>query len=437
MALVPLPHAIQELPALGLSFLASLLLCIFLAAIGLQLSRRGRDAASPAKGSRSPEAQWVSASPLERGNARATRVGAHESAEDCWTRGDGRYKHCGLRKDVFSIASPPVYSVTNIELPLPPDLTPKDRAGLQELAARVGDLTAAGKRTDNATLYRFLKARKGDVAAAEAYFRKSRSFREELKTDEMDTHWNLEAYERLFAPWWCRGGLVGTGLNGQPVGLERLGRSRFPEILAKVPWDVIQRLDALFIVRLLAAFEEDAMARGRPLGGNTLILDLEGMSMDFCKLHNARSYGKLIENRDMLLPCTIGNILVIRAPKFFSLAWRLAGSFIDDTTREKVQVASSAADSLALMRKFVSDDVIPAYLGGRLHIEGDPDCRLLLGTSSLDPIPDEAIKRLVAEAARKRSATGAPAPDDSDVRMAKAREMSCCIGPVFSLFGRN
>mmetsp|Transcript_48338 Transcript_48338/g.142648 ORF Transcript_48338/g.142648 Transcript_48338/m.142648 type:complete len:329 (-) Transcript_48338:29-1015(-) len=327
-----------------------------------------------------------------------------------------------------------------------PALSPAELAVTRELFARVGDLTAAGKRTDMGTMWRFLQARKGNVEGAEAYFRKAVAFRDSLNLDELDTSWDLEAYERCFAPWWCRGGILGHGKSGQVVGLERCGLSGFPELSLKLPWEVLVRMDAVHIVRSLAAFEEDALRRGVPVGNNTLILDLEGLSWDWCRPSVARMYGKLVEGRDMLLPNTLGHILVVRAPAAFTMAWRTAQSFFDATTREKVQIATTVEESLAMIRKYVPDEIIPGYLGGRLHTDGDPECRLLLGSSSPDPVPSEAFERLQAllsgdtEAAERwRRGAGA---DHRPKEMARQRsrqdpDRSMCFGGFCGVMGKS
>mmetsp|Transcript_355 Transcript_355/g.1126 ORF Transcript_355/g.1126 Transcript_355/m.1126 type:complete len:433 (-) Transcript_355:113-1411(-) len=331
------------------------------------------------------------------------------SAAACWARGDGRLKYRILRPDPGVPEYPPRFSLANLELTLP-SLAEGEAAALKVLAASLADLRGGGRRTDDATLLRFLRARKGNVQAAGRYFREAELYRDELDLQRMDTHWNLEAYERCFAPWWARGGIMGLGLKGQVVGLERLGRSCFPQLLEALPWKVLQRLDALHTVRVLAAFEEDALRRSHPIENNILILDLDGLGKNFCTLKVLRAYARLVAYRDMLLPCTLGHVLVIRAPKVFSALWVVLGPLIDPGIREKVQIASGDEQSLAMLRKYIGDETIPAYLGGALKVDGDPECRAILGSSSRGPVPAEALARLEAAVAGKGADAAQPSP---------------------------
>merc|ERR1740117_1760684 len=112
------------------------------------------------------------------------------------------------------------------------------------------------------TMLRFLRARKGNVTAADAYYRKACAYREGLDLNRMETHWNLEAYEKCFAPWYPRGGIIGHSKTGSVVGLERFGCCHFADLVKELPLDVLLRLDACHMVRILAAFEADSMRTG-------------------------------------------------------------------------------------------------------------------------------------------------------------------------------
>lgn len=320
---------------------------------------------------------------------------ADASAKACWARLDGRFKHCGLRADPYdSRAPPPRYSLVNLPLTIP-SISEEEQGLLDQLTHTVSEMHDQGFRTDAATLLRFLRARKGNVPAAEAYFRQACRFRQAFDLNRLETHWNLEAYSRCFAPWWVRGGIIGHGLQGQIVGFERFGRSNLPELLEMLPVDVLQRLDAVHMVGVLAAFEEDSLRTGRWLGNAILILDLDGLGWNFCTPKVARSYAKIVEHRDMLMPCTLDHVFVIRAPKPFAMAWSMFQHLLDPVTREKVQIVSGNTASLALLRRYISNDVIPAYLGGGASIQGDPEGRLILGSSGTGPTPKEAVARLL------------------------------------------
>merc|ERR1719203_865364 len=95
----------------------------------------------------------------------------------------------------------------------------------------------------------------------------------------------------------------------------------------------------------------------------------------------------------MLMPCTLKHCLLIRAPKWFAFSFNAVKMLVlDPVTQEKVQIVSGDKPSLELLRRYMRDDVIPAYLGGELRTNGDPECKLLLGNSS-GSVPPEAVSR--------------------------------------------
>lgn len=315
-------------------------------------------------------------------------------AEKCLARGHGRYKHCVLTPGPYP-KKPPVYSLENIHLPLPAILKAGEAAGLVALSASLADVTEY--RTDELTKLRFLRARKGNVAAADAYYRKACAYREELDLNRLETHWNLEAYDKCFAPWYPRGGIIGHSKTGSIVGFERFGCCCFPELVKQLPLDVLLRLDACHVNRILAAFEEDSMRTGVPIiEATTLIMDLEGVGYDMCSMQVIQAFGKIIEGRDMLLPNCLKHIFIIRAPKVFSVLFSMAKHVVDATTREKVQMASSAEESLKLLQKYIPNESIPGYLGGGLNFHGDPFCQELLGDATMEVAPPDAVARLMA-----------------------------------------
>lgn len=54
-------------------------------------------------------------------------------------------------------------------------------------------------------------------------------------------------------------------------------------------------------------------------------------------------------------------------------------------SKKKVQIARPGPESIALLRKYIGDEEIPAYLGGRKHIEGDPECGKILAPGGYPP----------------------------------------------------
>lgn len=313
-----------------------------------------------------------------------------EEAERCWANSYGRFKFCGLRENPTADIPPPTYSLVPLNLPIP--VLSADQAATLEIFTRnVQDLADAGARVDQATLLRYLRAKKFQLQKAETLFRKAMQWRKDNDLDRIATHWDLEAYERTLAPWWLSGGIIGVGLQGQPVALERIGRCKWPHMCDALPFEVLQKLDAVHCMRCLAAVEEDSLRRGVPFTGTTLVVDLHGFGWDQAQPRAAYMLSQMTTARTLIMPETVKELLFIRTPQAFVYAWSAFGHLLDPNTKHKVQMATEA-DTLPLLRKYLRDDQIPGYLGGSFCHNGDPECRQVLAPGGFPP--EAALNRL-------------------------------------------
>lgn len=312
-----------------------------------------------------------------------------ENAELCWSKGYGRYKYCGLRKDPFAPIEPPRYSLEPLDIKLP-ELDPVEKENLKKLKELTADLGDGRHRVDATTLLRFLRGREGNVMEAEQLLREAASYRQEHKLDGI-WDWNLEAYEQCLAPWWLSGGFICHGLRGEPVAIERIGRCNWPKLVAALPWDVVLKVDLVHCQRAMAAVEEDALRRDVPLLPTTLIFDLEGFGFDQISFRAAHKLKKLIDSRNLLLTEATGNIIMVRTPKAFAQAWSLFKHLLQPRTVAKVKVATTE-DTFKQLCEFMDEKDIPAYLGGSKCIDGDPECRRILAPGGYPP--QEALERL-------------------------------------------
>jgi len=326
-----------------------------------------------------------------------SRSTSQQSDEDMstWLDKDyGRYKYCGLRPDPINPHQcKPDVSLEPLDLPLPA-LCAKEVAALAEVREAVQDLSAT-HRIDDSTLLRYLRARKGNAAAATAYFRSSAQWRDSLGVNTALKDWNLRAYEDSLAPWWLSGGVLGLGKQGEPIGWERLGRCHLPSLLSQVGLEDFIKLDIVHTLRSLAAVEEFSMRTGQPLGNAILVQDLDGFSGDQVTVPVARALATLVDNRNKIMPECILRILIIRAPPAFVAAWSMFSAMLDANTREKIQLAGRSKDkSINLLRKYIDDEEIPVFLGGRKAYNGDPESKLILAPGG--KVPEFAHARFLA-----------------------------------------
>eukprot|EP00929_Paragymnodinium_shiwhaense_P000127 TRINITY_DN10035_c0_g1_i1.p1 TRINITY_DN10035_c0_g1~~TRINITY_DN10035_c0_g1_i1.p1 ORF type:complete len:493 (+),score=104.22 TRINITY_DN10035_c0_g1_i1:102-1580(+) len=346
----------------------------------------------------------------------------------------GKYKYCGLRPDPFSDSPAPVFFRNPPQEKLPSAAFQGDEEiKVLELEQRVLDITRAARhRTDRATLLRFIRARKGNVEKAEYYLREAAKWYEKYDIHNVFTTWNLDVYEKFLRPYWLSGGLMGHGKNGEPVGWERIGKCHWPKLCAAVPFEAWLKVDQTHCMRCMAALEEDALRRGTPFKSAIFIIDVKGFGMEDVDFTAARMITKLADNRNMLMPECVARMIIIRAPKPFARAWGLFSHMLDPGTKSKAFVADEKS-SLDVLRQYMDDDQIPAYLGGTCKINGDGECAKILAPGGVPPEHMLEQFKNMHEAAKNgvplkvlestRIPTWNP---DQDADSAKARRRCCC-----------
>lgn len=331
----------------------------------------------------------------QRGTVREVTL---SSAEHAWRSNYGRYKYCGLRPDPCRGKPPEMQDMHRVSQLRSPDVV--DVAGVQKLQRRLADLSDC--RTDFGTLLRFYREGDGKPPAAEEAFRAAMDWQRQHDVGRALTHWNLELYERVLASWWPSGGFLGHGREGEPVALERLGRADWSTLYDNVPYEVLQKMDIVHCLRTLSGCEEDALRRGEAFVNATLVQDLEGISWSRFKPSSLKTLGKLLKTRMYLVPRTGRRVLIVNAPPAFVRVWStIKNLVVHPSTAQLIEIVGKAR-TLEVLRKYLDDDVIPAYLGGTRTIDGDPECRTLLAPGGTPP--QEALTRvrqLVRQEARK------------------------------------
>merc|ERR1712187_655256 len=97
--------------------------------------------------------------------------------------------------------------------------------------------------------------------------------------------------------------------------------------------------------------------------------------------------------RSFSLAGIVSKIIVVNAPAFVAGVWSWAKHllFSSQKTKDMCEIVSSA-DTPEILRRYVHELVLPAYLGGGRKIHGDPECKLLLAPGG--SIPTHVIERL-------------------------------------------
>mmetsp|Transcript_100155 Transcript_100155/g.188692 ORF Transcript_100155/g.188692 Transcript_100155/m.188692 type:complete len:443 (-) Transcript_100155:21-1349(-) len=305
----------------------------------------------------------------------------------------GLYKYCGLHDFPLSQVEHPVYNFREAPPMKLPELTHEETQKISALRSAVSDLPREEVRLDVNTLYRFLLARKGNVQKAEKLFREAHRQYVKYRFDKLFQDPVIQSCAEALMPWYHSGGFIGHSLEGYPVAMERFGWGRFHELCNTLPFDLLLKLDHLHTFRGLAVLEQDAARRGTEFKRGVLVVDMKGLSLDVLRPVVLQTYRKLIKFRDTATPEMGKLVLVVRAPALFASAFNKVKQIaLTEETAAKVQMATSA-NSLALLRKYLPDSVIPAYLGGTLRVDGDPECRRMIAPGG--PVPKEIIDQVL------------------------------------------
>merc|ERR1712039_1133820 len=105
---------------------------------------------------------------------------------------------------------------------------------------------------------------------------------------------------------------------------------------------------------------------------------------DQVQLGAARKLAGLVESRQLTLTEITGKILAVNAPPAAARAWGLLKHLLDPDTAAKVEIVAPHNTHQTLL-KYIDEDIIPAFLGGSKHINGDPECREIIAPGGLPP----------------------------------------------------
>merc|ERR1712048_76656 len=120
----------------------------------------------------------------------------------------------------------------------------------------------------------------------------------------------------------------------------------------------------------------------------------------------AKTISRLTENRTLLLTEFTAKVLVVRASFAAARTWAAFKHLLDPGTAAKVEVVTSDK-TLPTLRQYIDDAFIPAFLGGSMCIDGDPECRTVLAPGGLPPqaVVDRLFSLIEEEGEHNRSSS--------------------------------
>ncbi|CCH59380.1 hypothetical protein TBLA_0B05520 [Henningerozyma blattae CBS 6284] len=220
------------------------------------------------------------------------------------------------------------------------------------------------ERLDDATLLRFLRARKFDLALAEKMFVDCENWRKEFGTNTIleDFHYDEKPIVAKYYPQYYHK----TDKDGRPCYFEELGMVNLPDMLKittqeRMLKNLVWEYEAFVKYRLPAS----SRAVGYLVETSCTIMDLKGISIS--SAYNVISYVKeasIIGQN--YYPERMGKFYLINAPFGFSTAFKLFKPFLDPVTVSKIFILSSSYKKELL--KQIPEENLPKKFGGKSEV---------------------------------------------------------------------
>lgn len=246
------------------------------------------------------------------------------------------------------------------------NLTDDQKKALQQFRE---ELTAAGyeERLDDATLLRFLRARKFDLVKAKQMFDKCETWRKEFGTNTIltDFHYNEKPLVAKMYPQYYHK----IDKDGRPVYFEELGKVNLNEML-KITTQERMLKNLVWEYESFTTFRLPACSRqqGYLVETSCTIMDLKGISISAA--YQVVNYVKEASaiGQDFY-PERMGKFYLINSPFGFSTAFKLFKPFLDPVTVSKIFILGSSYQKELL--KQIPAENLPTKYGGKSDVTED------------------------------------------------------------------
>ncbi|KAF6256307.1 CRAL-TRIO domain-containing protein [Scenedesmus sp. NREL 46B-D3] len=222
----------------------------------------------------------------------------------------------------------------------------------------------------DATLYRFLRARKYDVHLAFAMLEKSLAWRAQVGADTIleqpvDAHFTSVVRQ-------CRpSSYIGHDQEHHPIFIERLGQLDGKRMEREGATDDVILAYHLREMEFMSqvVLPEASAAAGRTQDRTVTVMDAAGLSLSSLTGFAQRLFRVITAMDSDNYPECCHAIYIANAGAAFSAIWKLLAAFVDRGTRDKVHVLGGTKASKAALLDAFGPDLVPTFLGGQLNYE--------------------------------------------------------------------
>jgi hypothetical protein len=257
------------------------------------------------------------------------------------------------------LSSYPQITAPSDKLGYTSNLTEQEKSSLVQLRTELQQL-GYSKRLDDATLLRFLRARKFDVKKSKDMFVACEEWRKSYGTDTIleDFHYEEKSKVAVMYPSYYHK----TDKDGRPVYYEELGKVELNKMLKitseeRMLRNLVWEYEAFVNYRLPACSRK----QGCLVETSCTILDLKGISIStaYSVINYVKEASKIGQN---FYPERMGKFYCINAPFGFSTVFKALKPFLDPVTVSKIFILGSGYKKELL--KQIPLENLPKKFGG-------------------------------------------------------------------------
>lgn len=210
----------------------------------------------------------------------------------------------------------------------------------------------------------FLRARKFNVKKSADMYKKSMDWRKEMhvdtilgQPDQPEKKSDKEEIWRRLLPH----AYSGFDHDGRPVYIEKIGVGHFPTITSVLSLQDLEQLHIRQMERLMKMCKESTAKTGKYVETMTCIFDLKGLNMSH--RHGLKFIQMCAKIDQDNYPERMGKLYVINAPRVFPFFWKICSRWVDEKTRNKINVLSNKKRDKVL-RSEIPAHFLPKEYGG-------------------------------------------------------------------------
>jgi hypothetical protein len=215
-------------------------------------------------------------------------------------------------------------------------------------------------------LLRFLRARQFDVEKAFDMLKEDIEWREtedlyNLKYQAASDVLNCDLKEmfRYFPTW-----VQGYDKQLRPIAWRQFGKFEIWNVLKITTMEKLVRFHAWEAEQALRLMHEQTLKTGYNIETFVIVIDAAGWNLGLAT-SDALTFIKGMAYTDSLhYPERLGLLIIINAPYVISFTWNIIKTFLDEVTKNKIQIHSTQSTWFPVLCQYIDVDQIPQAYGG-------------------------------------------------------------------------